>query len=86
MIKNNLIVEYSVYYNGKLAKYPECDIAKHWACASYPTFESAKKYAELFIGKLIYKLPRHWNGKPYKFRKDVNNFDTIEIKEIQKIF
>lgn len=71
-------MKYSVYFNGNLAKFPDTEgIAKYWSCATYPSFESAKKYAEIFIGTLLYKLPVGWNGKPYEYRKG----STIEIRE-----
>ena len=47
--KNDM--KFSVYDNGKPAKYPECKVNYSWDNNTFNTFEEAQKYARMWLGE-----------------------------------
>lgn len=68
---------FTVYDNGRLARYPEVNVGASWDNCSFPTFEAAVSYAKQWLGQWD-TLPPNWDGSSYNYD---GYGDTIEIRE-----
>lgn len=72
------MIYYTVYDNGKPAKYPDCKVHPSWDNCNFSTIEEARIYAQKWLGsygtglELIVNIPSDYSGEG----------DTIEIREL----